>query len=203
MERIVRVSDILTIAGSPSLNSRSAAVLAYARDFLQSYGLSTAAIQVRELDAEELLWGRYDGPSVRDGIAKVQAARAVIIATPVYKAAYSGVLKAFLDLLPQDSLADKIILPIATGGSVAHLLSIDYTLKPLFFALGAQHILKGLYIQDAQWQLTNGAPATPDAEIEQRLQSLLRTLISHLRQQETAHLSCTEQNHTTLSTVAA
>ena len=73
------MSDILTIAGSPSLNSRSAAVLAYARDFLQSYGLSTAAIQVRELDAEELLWGRYDGPSVRDGIAKVQAARAVII----------------------------------------------------------------------------------------------------------------------------
>ena len=91
------MSDILTIAGSPSLNSRSAAVLAYARDFLQSYGLSTAAIQVRDLNAEELLWGRYDGPSVRDGIAKVQAARAVIIATPVYKAAYSGVLKAFLD----------------------------------------------------------------------------------------------------------
>jgi FMN reductase len=203
MERIVRVSDILTIAGSPSLNSRSAAVLAYARDFLQSYGLSTAAIQVRDLNAEELLWGRYDGPSVRDGIAKVQAARAVIIATPVYKAAYSGVLKAFLDLLPQDSLADKIILPIATGGSVAHLLSIDYALKPLFFALGAQHILKGIYIQDAQWQLINGVPTTPDAEIEQRLQGLLRTLIGHLRQQETAHLSCTEENHATLSTVAA
>lgn len=197
------MSDVVTIAGSPSANSRSAAVLAYARDFLHSYHLSTATIQVRDLNAEELLWGRYDGPSIREGIAKVQAARAVIIATPVYKAAYSGVLKAFLDLLPQDSLADKIILPIATGGSVAHLLSIDYALKPLFFALGAQHILKGLYIQDAQWQLTNGVPSAPDAEIEQRLQGLLRSLITHLRQQDNASLPTITQAHQPLAAVAA
>jgi len=197
------MSDVVTIAGSPSANSRSAAVLAYTRDFLHSYGLTTTAIHVRDLDAQELLWGRYDGPTIRAGIDQVQAARAVIIATPVYKAAYTGVLKAFLDLLPQDSLADKVILPIATGSSVAHLLSIDYALKPLFFALGAQHILKGLYIQDAQWQLTNGVPSAPDAEIEQRLQGLLRSLITHLRQQNNATLPTITQPHQPLAAVAA
>ncbi|MBX3012924.1 MAG: NADPH-dependent FMN reductase [Caldilineaceae bacterium] len=179
------MSDVLTIAGSPSHASRSAAILGYAREFLQSYGLTTSTIHVRDLNAEDLLWARFDGPTIREGVAKVQAARAVIIATPVYKAAYSGVLKTFLDLLPQDSLADKIVLPIATGGTLAHLLSIDYTLKPLFFALGAQHILKGIYIQDAQLQLTNGALTALDAEVEQRLHGLLRTLAGHLRQPAT------------------
>ena len=200
------MSDVLTIAGSPSHTSRSSAVLSYTRDFLQSYGLSTETIHVRDLNAEELLWGRYDGPTIRDGVAKVQAARTIIIATPVYKAAYSGVLKAFLDLLPQDGFVDKIILPIATGGSLAHLLAIDYALKPLFFALGAQHILKGIYIQDAQLQLTNGALTGLDTEVEQRLQGLLRTLIGHLRQRESAEIqpqgqAHSVQNHPALATV--
>lgn len=180
------MSDVLTIAGSPTLLSRSSAILSYARDFLQSYGLTTTALQVRDLNAEELLWGRYDGPTIREGAAKVQAARAVIIATPVYKAAYTGVLKAFLDLLPQDGLADKIVLPIVTGGSSAHLLAIDYSLKPLFFALGAQQILKGIYIQDAQLQVTNGVLTSLDPEVEQRLQGLLRTLIGQMRQRAVA-----------------
>lgn len=197
------MSDVLTIAGSPSQSSRSSAVLTYARDFLQSYGLSTATIHVRDFNAEELLWGQYDGPTVSEGVAKVQAARAIIIATPVYKASYSGVLKAFLDLLPQDGLTDKIVLPIVTGGSLAHLLSIDYALKPLFFALGAQHILKGIYLQDTQIQLANGTLAVLDAEIEQRLQGLLRTLIGHLRQREaTPVLQHIEQNPSKLVAVA-
>lgn len=200
------MSDIVTIAGSPSSSSRSSAILTYARDFLQSYGLTTATIQVRDLSAEELLWARYDGPTVREGIAKVQAARAVIVATPVYKAAYSGVLKAFLDLLPQDGLADKVILPIATGGSLAHLLALDYALKPVFFALGGQHILKGIYIQDAQLQLANGVLTGLDTEVEQRLQGLLRTLIGHVRQLEVAEAQPlaqlhSTQNHAELATV--
>jgi FMN reductase len=172
--------DVLTIAGSPSSPSRSAAVLAYARRFLEKHGLVTDALSVRDLDAAELLTARFEGPSIRNGVALVQQARAVIIATPVYKAAYSGVLKAFLDLLPQDGLANKIVLPIATGGSASHLLAIDYTLKPVLSALGAQHVLKGLYIQDAQLQQNNGELIALDAEIEHRLQITLLGLVTTL-----------------------
>nr|HMN31342.1 NADPH-dependent FMN reductase [Caldilineaceae bacterium] len=123
--------DVLTIAGSPSSPSRSSAVLAYTRRFLEKHGLTTDSLSVRDLEAAELMNARFDGPSIRNGVALVQQARALIIATPVYKAAYSGVLKAFLDLLPQDGLANKTIFPIATGGSASHLLAIDYALKPV------------------------------------------------------------------------
>ena len=188
------MADVLTIAGSPSYPSRSSAVLGYARKFLDKHGLVTDSIGVRDLDADELLTARFDGASIRAGIAKVQRARAIIIATPVYKAAYSGVLKAFLDLLPQDGLANKVIFPIATGGSASHLLAIDYALKPVLSALGAQHVLRGLYIQDAQLQQSNGELIALDAEVEQRLQITLLGLVTTLGQSAFNHHPAT--NHT-------
>ena len=176
----VLMSDVLTIAGSPAQVSRSSAVLAYARGYLQNYDLTTDTLHVRELDAVALLAGHYDDPSIRAAKAKVAEARAVIVATPVYKAAYAGVLKAFLDLLPQDGLANKVVLPIATGGSPAHLLAIDYALKPVLSALGAQYILNGVYLQDAQLQQANGEVVWFEPEIEKRLHTVLLTLVNHL-----------------------
>lgn len=174
------MSDVVTIAGSPSNNSRSSAVLAYIRRFVEKHGLATDEIAVRDLDAHELLTAQFDGPTIRDASAKVARARAIVIATPIYKAAYSGVLKAFFDLLPQDSFANKIIYPIATGGSPNHLLAIDYSLKPLLSALGAQHVLRGLFIQDAQLQYQNGELLSLAPEVEERLHVTLLGLVTTL-----------------------
>jgi NAD(P)H-dependent FMN reductase len=87
--------DIVTIAGSPSAPSRCAAILDRARERLATRGLRAAAISVRDLQPEELIWGQIDGPSIQHGLGLIEAARGVILATPVYKAAYAGVLKAF------------------------------------------------------------------------------------------------------------
>jgi FMN reductase len=193
--------DVLTIAGSPAYPSRSSAVLAYARRFLEKHGLVTDALSIRDLDPSELLTARFDGASVRAGLAKVQAARAILIATPVYKAAYSGVLKAFLDLLPQDGLANKIIYPLVTAGSANHLLVIDYALKPVLTALGAQHVLKGLYIQDAQLQQQEGEVVAFDAEIEQRLQVTLLALVTTLGPSTVVKPAYTGNNTSALASV--
>lgn len=171
--------DVITIAGSPALHSRSSAILAYVRQLLEQQGLTTDAIHVRDLDAEELLWAKFDGPTVSDAVARVRQARAVIIATPIYKAAYAGALKTFLDLLPQDGLANKIVLPIATGGSPAHLLAIDYALKPVLSSLGAQYILNGVYVQDALVLGYDDQGVILDSSIDQRIQAVLQTLVSH------------------------
>ena len=61
-------------------------------------------IQVTDLPAEDLVHAKFDSPAIQDALAIVDAADAVIVATPVYKAAYSGVLKLFLDLIPQEGL---------------------------------------------------------------------------------------------------
>jgi FMN reductase len=174
-----RMFDVITIAGSPSSSSRSAAVLEYARQVIARHGIRTRALNIRDLPPEDLIYGRVDSPAILEWVTLLNQARVVIIATPVYKAAYSGVLKAFLDLLPQQVLAGKLVLPIATGGSPAHMLAIDYALRPVIAALGAQHILQGVYIIDSQIQLGNGLIQL-DPTIELRLDSALQYLIDRL-----------------------
>jgi FMN reductase len=65
----------------------------------------------------------------------------------VYKAAYTGLLKAFLDLLPQYALAGKTVLPLVTGGTSAHVLAVDYALRPVLASMGA-HVGQGYFLLD-------------------------------------------------------
>ncbi len=164
---------ILAIAGSPSHPSRTYSLLEYASKFLEQQGLQTDIISVRDLPAEDLVYGRYDSPALDESKAQLEKANGVIISTPVYKAAYTGVLKAFLDLLPQKALSGKIVLPVATGGTIAHLLSIEYALKPVLSELGARHILSTVYAVDKQIQLQADGSLQLDAELEQRLHDVL------------------------------
>lgn len=93
--------------------------------------------------------------------------------------AYSGVLKVFLDLLPADALCGKTVLPLATGGSPAHLLALDYALKPVLSALGARDILGGVFAADAQLAPHESGGYVPDAALVERLDRALRPLLDH------------------------
>lgn len=174
--------NVVAIAGSPSHPSRSYAVLDYAKGILEAERISTHLLSVRDIPAEALLFAQFDHPVIKETIALIEQADALIVSTPVYKASYTGVLKAFLDLLPQNALAGKPVLPIATGGTIAHLLSIDYALKPVLSVLGARQILAGVYIVDTQLQrLDNGTYQFVDEEIEQRLRDGVYEIATLLR----------------------
>lgn len=175
---------VLAISGSPSHPSRSHSVLEYSDRILKSAGIDSEIISVRDFPAEALLFAQFDHPQIQQIAAQVATANGIIIATPVYKAAYTGVLKALLDLLPQQALVGKSILPIATGGTIAHLLAIDYAVKPVLSALGARDILSGVYIVDSQIQRQENGEILLDAEIEERLQNTVDSLIQTLRPTE-------------------
>lgn len=175
------MADIVTIAGSPAETSRSSALLDLARRALEQQGLSTAAIHVREIPAEDLLYGRADSPAVARVAALLAPARGVIVATPVYKAAYTGVLKALLDLLPATTLSGKVVLPIATGGSPAHALSVEYALMPVLGALGASVLLGGIYAIDSQLERLPDGAVRLDPALEPRWQQALADLARIVR----------------------
>ena len=147
---------IVTLSGSPLATSRTAALAEHVAARLASRGFAVRSIAVRDLDAEALLHARAEAPGVREALALVASADALVIATPVYKASYTGVLKAFLDLLPQLGLAGKTVLPLATGGTIAHVLALDYGLRPVLASLGALHIVNGLFILDKLLAHSNG-----------------------------------------------
>jgi FMN reductase len=170
---------VLLIAGSPSDPSRSAALLDAVNLRLALRGeLKVVRLNIRELPAEALLLAQWGHPAIVKALAQVERADAIVIATPVYKAAYSGVLKVFLDLLPQTALKNKTVLPLATGGSPHHMLALDYALRPVLQALSARHILPGVYATDVQ------IPRSPEGiyalapEIGARLDEAVATLLA-------------------------
>jgi len=134
-------------------------------------------LELRGLPPEALLFGASCDALARAHTA-VAEARGVVLATPVYKAAYSGLLKAFLDYLPEGALGGKRAYPIATGGSNAHLLSIDYALKPVLSVLGTSRILEGLYLTNDAIAIRDDGSATLAAEHETRLRAAIKELVA-------------------------
>lgn len=173
--------DILLISGSPSARSRSHALLDHAVERLAAEGLGTELVSVRDFPADDLILGRFDSPAFREFQHLVTEARALVVATPVYKAAYTGALKALLDILPQQAFRGKTILPIATGGSLAHLLVLDYALKPVLGSLGASDILQGVYVTDAQLRPADDGTVAIDAEILERLDREIESLVAKIK----------------------
>jgi FMN reductase len=174
------MTNVVAIAGSPSHPSRTSAVLKYAESILESEGLQSDLLVVRDLPAEDLLFANFESPALNKAKALVEQASGVIIATPIYKASYTGILKAFLDLLPSGAFSGKVILPIATGGTLGHLLAIDYALKPVIATLGARYVLGGVYLLDSQIQVNDGSVQL-EAEIEQRLKVSLHEFAEAIR----------------------
>jgi FMN reductase len=166
----------LLIAGSPSGTSRSAALLDAVTVRLVARGVHVERLHIRDLSPQALLLADAAHRTVSAAVDQVVRAQALVIATPVYKAAYSGVLKVFLDLLPQTAFKGKTVLPLATGGSPHHMLALDYALRPVLQSLSARHILPGVYATDAQVTVLPEGTHHLSAEIETRLDEAVATL---------------------------
>jgi len=142
--------SVVALAGSPSASSRSTALLRHVLARLDD-GVARSEVVLRDLPPAALVRADFDDPAIRQACKRIAEARVVVIATPIYKASFSGLLKSFLDLLPPDALRGKSVLALGTGGSPAHFLALDYALKPVLAALGARHILDPVYAVEAQF----------------------------------------------------
>lgn len=178
------MSNIVIISGSPAVVSRSSAISKLVKDVLVTNGNKVEEIAVRNLPAEDLLYANFNSPAIQQAKTLVEQADGVIIVSPVYKASYPGVLKAFLDLIPEKGLANKVVLPIATAGTIAHLLALEYAFKPLFSVLGTRDVTDGVYIVDSQVAYTEHELTFVDTEVEQRLGDAITQLQVRLQQKE-------------------
>jgi FMN reductase len=175
------MTKILAIAGSPTHPSRTYELLEQAAKRLTAAGFDVDIVSARDVPAEDLVFGKWDSPALEPIKAMLAAADGVIISTPIYKASYTGLLKAFLDLWPQKALAGKVVLPLATAGTIAHLLAIEYSLKPVLAELGARHINSTVYAVDKQIQRQEDGSFVLDEEIEQRLNDSVGEMIDGLK----------------------
>ena len=83
--------------------------------------------------------------------AEVAAAEVAVFASPTYKAAYTGMLKAFLDRYGNNGLAGVVAVPVMTGGWPGHLLAVEVHLRPVLVELGATVPARGLYVTEPEF----------------------------------------------------
>jgi FMN reductase len=87
-------------------------------------------------------------PDVDAALATVRDAPVLVVATPVYKASYTGLLKAFLDRLAGGALAGVVAIPFTVAGSPIHRLVADVHLRPLLVELGASVPTRAFTIEE-------------------------------------------------------
>lgn len=142
------MAHVLAVSGSPSPTSRTAVLIDEVGRRVREDGHTIDVLHLRNLPAVPLLAADPSDPLVRDAAERLGRADAVVLGTPVYKASYSGLLKVWLDSLAQFAFTGKTVLPLATGGSLANVLALDYALRPVLAAMGAMHVVPGYFVLD-------------------------------------------------------
>lgn len=149
------------ISGSPSPHSRSKILIESVLTHLAAQGVVGTLIDLIELPADALL-GRRSDSAIDDAIGRATQADILVLGTPIYRASYTGQLKAFLDLFPQAALQGRVVSLIATGGSPAHALAIDHGLRPLVASLSGLSASQAVYVTDKQFPDKTNVPAEID-----------------------------------------
>jgi FMN reductase len=133
------------IVGNPKPRSRTyeAALLVAEQVTGEAPGL---VIDLADLGPALLDW---KDEHVADLVKQAGEVDVLVVASPTYKATYTGLLKLFLDRFSTESLAGVVAIPLMLGGSPAHTLAPEVSLKPLLFEIGATVPTRAVYLLDS------------------------------------------------------
>jgi FMN reductase len=123
--------SLLVVNGSPSTTSRTATLARAAAELDGG-----TVLHLADLPAEAML-GRRRDPTFDAALDAVRSVDRLVLATPVYRATYSGLLKLLLDALQDKELSGTAVLLAATGGTDRHFLSLDTGLRSAVATLAA------------------------------------------------------------------
>jgi NAD(P)H-dependent FMN reductase len=166
------------IVGAATPPGRLAAAVAFAAETASA----DIAIEILNLAEEgvEICDGRplekYNA-STRSAVARIIDAAAVLIAAPVYRASYPGVLKNLLDIAPVEALQAKPVGIVAMGGSPHHFLGVDWQLREVLTWFGSLVAPTSVYLTGSDFK--DGKLASEGAQRD--LAALAATLVTLAR----------------------
>ncbi|WP_285645070.1 NAD(P)H-dependent oxidoreductase [Lentzea sp. NBRC 102530] len=130
------MTQIGVLVGNPRLASRTAqAALALREALAATLGVP---VEGPVVEAAELAPAVFTEPEkIKAALEALGQAEFLVVATPTYKAAYTGLLKAVLDQAPPAWLRGKIVLPLQIAAADKHALAVEVHLRPVLAELGA------------------------------------------------------------------
>ncbi|KAB8052066.1 FMN reductase [Janthinobacterium rivuli] len=148
---MTRPLRLVAVSGGLQRPSKAAALAEHLMDLIADEVLCEQRLVELGQLAPQLagaVWRSHLPDTVERELAAVEQADILVVATPVYRGAYTGLFKHFFDFIDQDALIDKPVLLAATGGSERHALMIDHQLRPLFSFFQARTLPLGVYATD-------------------------------------------------------
>jgi len=142
--------SIVVVVGNPQPKSRTLGVASLVAGRLGRWSgidAEPVVIDLGDVGPGLLVWG---DPGVAELTATVKAAGALVVASPTYKASFTGLLKIFLDQFDKDVLGGVPTVAIMTGGNLAHTLAVEMHLKPVLSEIGASLPTAGLFVAGPQ-----------------------------------------------------
>jgi FMN reductase len=163
------VLPIVAVSGSLHSPSKTSALLTRITDAIGARrAVTTDLIEISEVDGLGSALGRGPLPdAVQSAVSRIEAASFLIVATPVYRASYTGLFKHLFDLVGQQALEGTPVLLAATGGDQQHSLILEHELRPLFAFFGASTLPVGVYATAADF--AEGAGSELDERIARAL----------------------------------
>ena len=170
---------VVAVSGGLQRPSRTYALL---EEVLVALG-SVLPIQVQLLNLADIapqLAGAVQRGQVSSALESdlqaIEAADLLVVASPVYRASYTGIFKHLFDLIDHQALVGVPVLLAATGGSERHALVIDHQLRPLFAFFQALTLPIGVYAAEADF--SNYSIVSPEvrARIQLAVQAALPVL---------------------------
>jgi FMN reductase len=145
------MSTVGIVVGNPKARSRTRTVAeAVAAASQEAAGLGGAERVL--IDLAELGPQLFDASSasVRQAVDRIRATSLTVVASPTYKASYTGLLKAFLDWFSSTDLLGVTVVPVMVGAGLQHALAVEVHLRPVLVELGASLPTRGLYVTEDQ-----------------------------------------------------
>jgi FMN reductase len=170
-------AKLLMIIGAATPPGRLAAAIAFAAGTAKD--ITVDILNLAETPVEICDGRPLDSYSqrTREAVARITSADAVLIAAPVYRATYPGVLKNLLDIAPVESLQGKPVGIVAMGGSPHHFLGVDWQLRAMLTWFGALVAPTAVYVTGGDFK--DGQLASDSARKD--LAALVETLIALMR----------------------
>jgi FMN reductase len=145
------VSGVGVVVGNPKPRSRTLTVAeAVASAAAAATGLAGAertTVDLADLGPYLFDWSSAD---VRAAVDTIRSCTLAVVASPTYKASYTGLLKSFLDWFSTTDLNGATVVPVMVGAGLQHALAVEVHLRPVLVELGATLPTRGLYVTEDQ-----------------------------------------------------
>ncbi len=143
-----RAPTVHVVIGNPRAGGRTTRAGLAVGEALTAFrdDLSVELLELADYAGEMFDW---DAVALGEHVERITAATALVVASPTFKASYTGLLKAFLDRFPAGSLTGVTTVPLMVGAGPHHALAVETQLRPVLVELGATMPTAGLFVVDS------------------------------------------------------